>query len=394
MCEKINPSRLCFINKKVYFCTEFLIMHMKKIFILAWLILVWGNVSAQHGHEPDKSGEHTEKQEEGFDTGKLVAHHLSDSHDYLFELPFIHKTIHLPVILWTDKGLSVFSSKAFQGDNEGRVVVTDDKGNKFVRIHEVIYYADKVGGHDHPSVFDFDSRPLDFSITRNVVAIFFVFVLLFVVLYYTVKGYNNPKKLPKGLASFLEPIIIFIRDDVAIPNIGKDKYEKYMPYLLTVFFFILFSNLIGLIPFAPFGHNITGNILVTFVLATFTFIITTLSGNKHYWKHILAPDVPKALWPIMVPIEILGMFTKPFALMVRLFANILAGHTIIISLVALIFIFGSLAVSPVSAFFVIFMSFIELMVAFIQAYIFTILSALFIGLAVEEHEEHAHETSH
>ncbi len=369
--------------------------HFFSVLVILLITVFSPGVRAQEHEEGKQSGNTAHAgHQETFDTGELVAHHTSDSHDYVIELPFFHTTLHLPVILWTDKGLSVFSSARFQGDNSGKVVVTDDKGNRFVRIHEVIYYADKVKEHEHPSVFDFHARPLDFSITRNVLGIFMVFVLLFIVLYYTLKGYNNPRKLPKGLAGFIEPIVIFIRDEVAIPNIGKDKYEKYMPYLLTVFFFILFSNLIGLIPFAPFGHNITGNILVTFVLAIFTFIITTVSGNKHYWKHILAPDVPKILWIIMVPIEILGMFTKPFALMVRLFANILAGHTIMISLVALIFIFGSIAVSPVSAFFVVFMSFIELMVAFIQAYIFTILSALFIGMAVEEHDEHAHETAH
>jgi F-type H+-transporting ATPase subunit a len=333
------------------------------------------------GHEPGKGGE-----KEKFDVGEMVAHHLSDTHDYVLELPFIHKEIHLPVILWTDKGLSIFSSSEFRGDNDGKVVVTDGKGNKFVRIHEVIYYADKV--HEgHPGVLDFDSRPLDFSITRNVIAILFVFVLLFLVLYYTRKAYENPKKLPKGIAGFIEPIILFIRDDVAIPNIGEKYYEKYMPYLLTVFFFILFSNLIGLIPFAPFGHNITGNIMVTFVLAVFTFILTTFSGRKHYWQEIFTPHTPKLLWPIMIPIEISGMFIKPFALMVRLFANIFAGHTIMLSLVALIFLFGTVAVSPVSGLFIVFMSFIELLVAFLQAYIFTVLSALFIGLAVGDHEE-------
>ncbi len=368
-------------------------------YLLAAFLLVSFKAISQHhetaGQHAEKSEHQTENTEhdEGFDVGELVSHHLADSHDYQFELPFLHKTIHLPVILWTNKGLSVFPSSKFKGDNQGKVIVTDDKGNKYVRLHEVIYYADKLGEHEHPSAFDFDKRPLNFSVTKNVTGIFFSFILLFLVMYLTAKVYQNPKKLPKGIAGFVEPIIIFIRDDVAIPNIGKAKYEKYMPYLLTVFFFILFSNLIGLIPFSPFGYNLTGNIYITFVLAIFTFIITTLSGNKHYWKHILTPDVPKLLWPIMIPIEILSMFTKPFALMVRLFANILAGHTIMISLVALIFIGGTLMVAPVSGFFVIFMSFIELMVAFIQAYIFTILSALFIGLAIEEHG-HEHEAKH
>ncbi len=371
---------------------------LTKLFILFLFLSLNTGYAQESAHE--KANEHEvktdtkEAKHEGFDVGELVAHHLADSHDYIFELPFIHKTIHLPIILWTNKGLSIFSSARFKSDNSGKVVVTDNKGNKFKKIHEVIYYADKVGSHDHPGAFDFDKRPLNFSITKNVLGILLSFILLFIIMHYTAKIYTNPKKLPKGIAGFVEPIIIFIRDDVAIPNIGKAKYEKYMPYLLTVFFFILFSNLIGLIPFSPFGFNLTGNIYVTFVLAIFTFIITTISGNKHYWKHIFAPDVPKALWPIMIPIEILSMFTKPFALMVRLFANILAGHTIMISLVALIFIGGTLMVAPVSGFFVIFMSFIELMVAFIQAYIFTILSALFIGLAIEDHEhEHAEQVA-
>jgi len=375
---------------------------MHKIFrsLLLVVLLIGFKAFSQHEtthentNQPMEHAEtHGEAGKEDFDVGELVAHHLSDSHDYRFELPFIHKTFHLPVILWTDKGLSIFPSSKFKGDNSGKVVVTDDKGNKFVRINEVIYYADKIGEHEQPSAFDYSKRPLNFSITKNVIGILTSFTLLFLIMYTTAKVYRNPKKLPKGTAAFVEPVIIFIRDEVAIPNIGKDKYEKYMPYLLTVFFFILISNLIGLIPFSPFGYNLTGNIYITFVLATFTFIITTLSGNKYYWKHIFTPDVPKALWPIMIPIEILSMFTKPFALMVRLFANILAGHTIIISLVSLIFIAGTLLVAPVSGFFVIFMSFIELMVAFIQAYIFTILSALFIGLAVEDHDEE-HEVAH
>ncbi len=366
-----------------------------RVFVL--LVLFSGPFSrAQEGHSGHAeaaTGEAGHAGHEKVDAGEIVAHHTGDSHEYLVEIPFLlHKTIHLPVILWTGKGLSIFSSARFKGDNEGKVVVTDDKGNRFVRIHEVIYYADKVKPGDKVSALDFDKRPLDFSFTRNALAILIVFGLLFLVLYYTVKGYRNPKKLPKGMAGFIEPIVLFIRDDVAIPNLGKDKYEKFMPYLLTVFFFILFSNLVGLIPFAPFGHNLTGNILVTFVLAVFTFILTTINGNKHYWKEIFTPEVPKALWPIMVPIEILSMFTKPFALMVRLFANILAGHTIMISLVALIFILGTVYVSPVSGFFIIFMSFIELLVAFIQAYIFTILSALFIGLAIQEHEHGEHHT--
>ena len=192
---------------------------------------------------------------------------------------------------------------------------------------------------------------------------------------------------PKGIQSFLEPIILFVRDDIAISNIGKHKYEKFMPYLLTVFFFILINNLMGLVPFPPpFGANVTGNIAVTFVLAVFTFLITQFSANKNYWRHVFAtPGVPIWLLPVMIPVELIGIISKPFALMIRLFANITAGHIIVLSLVCLIFIFKSLGVAPVSILFVIFMDCLELLVAFLQAYVFTLLSALFISLAVEEH---------
>ncbi len=368
-----------------------------KFLFVFWFITVPVGIYAQHGHEGGEQAQEGNHGKEGFDTAELVAHHTSDSHDYLFELPFFHKTIHLPVILWTDNGLSVFSSARFQGDNEGKVVVTDDKGNRFVRIHEIIYYADKIKDKDkrHLPLMDYKIRPLDFSITRNVLAIFFVFLLLLITLYYARKAYENPKRLPKGVAAVLEPIILFIRDDIAKENIGKN-YEKYMPYLLTVFFFILYSNLIGLIPFAPFGHNLTGNILITFVLAAIALVVILASSNKHYWKHIFTPPVPKPIWIVMVPVEIAGIFIKPFALMVRLFANILAGHTMMISLVALIFIFESAKWGIVSGIFVVFMSFIELLVAFLQAYIFTVLTAVFIGLAMEEDhgEEHAGEAAH
>ena len=190
------------------------------------------------------------------------------------------------------------------------------------------------------------------------------------------------------MQSFLEPVILFIRDDIAVPNIGEHKYERYMPYLLSVFFFILLNNIFGLIPFPPpFGANVTGNVGITFVLALCTFLITQFSGNKAYWRHVFAaPGVPVWLLPIMIPVELIGLISKPFALMIRLFANITAGHIIVLSLICLIFIFDTLWVAPVSIVFVIFMDCIELLVAFLQAYIFTLLSSLFIGMATaEEH---------
>jgi F-type H+-transporting ATPase subunit a len=188
------------------------------------------------------------------------------------------------------------------------------------------------------------------------------------------------------MQGFIEPLIVFIEEDVAIPNIGEGKHVRFMPYLLTIFFFILLNNLMGLIPFFPFGANVTGNIGLTMVLALFTFFITQFNGNKGHWRHVFAtPGVPIPLLIIMIPVEVIGLFTKPFALMIRLFANITAGHIIVLSLVSMIFIFKSVFVAAPSMVMVLFMDCIELLVAFLQAYIFTMLSALFIGMAMPEH---------
>jgi F-type H+-transporting ATPase subunit a len=197
------------------------------------------------------------------------------------------------------------------------------------------------------------------------------------------------------LQSFVEPVILFIRDEVARPSIGEKKYEPFMPYLLTVFFFIWINNMLGLIPIPPGGANLTGNIAVTMVLALFTLVITTTSSNRNYWKHIFnTPGVPtwlKVPVPLMPFIELIGMFTKPFVLMVRLFANITAGHIIMLGFLSLIYLFADIShmigygVSVLSIAFMVFMTFLELLVAFIQAYVFTFLSALYFGLAVEDH---------
>jgi len=238
-------------------------------------------------------------------------------------------------------------------------------------------------------------RPaLDLSITKNVFAIFISVAALLWVFLSVAKAYKRRGGMaPSGLQSWMEPVILFIRDDIARPAIGH-KYNAYMPYLLTLFFFILVNNLMGLIPFFPFGANVTGNIAVTMVLALFTFAITTFSSTKAYWAHIInMPGVPwwlKFPLPLMPLVEILGVFIKPFVLMIRLFANITAGHIIILGFFSLIFLFGEMntamayGVSVLSVLFNIFMSFLELLVAFIQAYVFTLLSALYFGMAVEE----------
>lgn len=331
-------------------------------------------------------------QEKELDIVEMIMHHISDSHEFhITDVDGHAISFPLPVILWTDNGLVTFMSSEFHHDNEGKVAV-ERKGQKFVRYHEEIYYANAEGG----VTFDdkkhaTNSRPLNFSITKNVFSLMVVSFLLLIIFIPMANSYKKNQKAPKGVAGFLEPIVLFVRDDIAIPQIGEKKYARYMPYLLTIFFLIWFGNLFGLIPFFPFSGTLTNDILFTGFLATITFLITLFSSNKNYWKHIFAtPGVPFWLAPIMIPVEMLGMFTKPFALMVRLFANITAGHIIILSLISLIFVFGTAWISPVSILFALFINVLELLVAVLQAYVFTLLSALFIGGAVEEHHSEHH----
>lgn len=328
--------------------------------------------------------------EETFNIKDFIFHHIADAHEFTFwGEGESWKGLYLPVILWTENGLVSFSAKAFQLDAEAEVVV-EKKGLRFTRYHGKIYYASETADNGHYVRYDDEGsvanvRPLDFSITKNVFTILLSVVVLLWIFLSVAKSYRKREGMaPKGLQSFIEPIIIFVRDDIAKPNLGH-KYEPYMPYLLTVFFFIWFNNMLGLVPFFPGSANVTGNIAVTAVLATITFLIITFKGNKYYWSHIFNPPVPWWLKPLMIPVEIFGMFTKPAALAIRLFANITAGHILVLSLICLIFIFNSMAVATVSVPFAVFIGLIELLVAFIQAFIFTILSALFIGMAIEEH---------
>ena len=322
-----------------------------------------------------------EKSEEKFDASTFILEHIADSHEWhiLTKKNGESVAIYLPVILYSkEKGLDAFSSKKLAHGHVYNGYKLEEEGD----LQGKIVFVNEAG------VVDEENLPLDFSMTKAVIgmlaaALIGLWLFLSLSRSYKKTGISHPK----GIQRFLEPVILFVRDDIAIPNIGEHKYEKYMPYLLSVFFFILINNLMGLVPFPPpFGANVTGNIAITFVLAFFTFIITQLSGNRQYWRHIFAtPGVPLWLLPVMIPVEIIGIFSKPFALMIRLFANITAGHIIVLSLIALIFIFNSLALAPVSILFVIFMDFLELLVAFLQAYIFTLLSALFISLAAPEH---------
>jgi F-type H+-transporting ATPase subunit a len=343
-----------------------------------FFILLMGTTNSAFGQE-DKEKTATEGK---FDASTFILDHIADSHEWhiLTWKNGENVAIYLPVILYSkEKGLDIFSSKKLADGKEYKGYKIEEEGD----LKGKIVTVNKEGTPDEKNL------PLDFSMTKTVIgmlsaALIGLFLFLSLARSYKKSGISHPK----GIQSFLEPVILFVRDDIAIPNLGTDKYERYMPYLLSAFFFILINNLMGLIPFPPpFGANVTGNIALTFVLAACTFLITQFSGNKTYWKHIFfAPGVPFWLLPIMIPVEIIGLFSKPFALMIRLFANITAGHIIVLSLICLIFIFDSLAVAPVSIFFVIFMDFLELLVAFLQAYIFTLLSALFISMAVpEEH---------
>lgn len=333
------------------------------------------------GYSAPEQEEHSGGQaEEEFDASSFILDHISDAHEWhiLTKKNGESVAIYLPVILYSKgSGLHVFSSKKLAHGHEYNGFRLEEEGELKGRIVKV-----KSDG-----TVDLESMPLDFSITKTVLgmmaaALIGLWLFLALARSYKKTGISHPK----GIQGFLEPIVLFVRDDIAIPNIGEKKAHKFMPYLLSVFIFILINNLMGLIPFPPpFGANVTGNIAITMTLAVFTFFMIQLNGNKTYWKHIFAaPGVPFWLLPIMIPVEIIGMVSKPFALMVRLFANITAGHIIVLSLVALIFIFDSLAVAPVSILFVIFMDCLELLVAFLQAYVFTLLSALFIGMAVEE----------
>ena len=338
-------------------------------------------------------------EEEEFNPGEYIMGHITDEHGWhITTFNDHHISIPLPIILFDNGQLVCFSSSKFHHGHQAY------KGYALGFTEETDGSIVKLGGNyaEYTGEIDFSTMPaidhvckFDISITKNVCALLISIALLCWIFLSVAKKYKDgPLKAPKGMQSLLEPLILFIRDDVAIPSIGEDKYQKYFPYLLTLFFFILVNNLMGLIPIFPGGANLTGNIAVTAVLAIITFFITNISGSKHYWKDIFnAPGVPwwlKIPIPLMPMVEFIGVFTKPFVLMIRLFANITAGHIIVLGFIGLIFIFGTMspaigyAVSPVSIFFYLFMGLLELLVAFIQAFVFTLLSAIYIGMAIEE----------
>jgi F-type H+-transporting ATPase subunit a len=336
----------------------------------------------------DKSSEVDDRIDTPDEINAYIRHHLQDSHDFVLYTNGAtgkHVGFPLPVIL-LDGGFKIFSSSKF---HHGESVAEVD-GNFYMLHHGRVYKTNAEGeldmdeaGHAH------NPTPLDLSITKSVLGMIVVGLMLILGFVSLARSYKK-SPVPTGVGRVLEPLVIYVRDEIAIPNIGEKQHRKFMGFLLTAFFYIWVSNLLGL---TPLGFNITGQIAVTACLAIFTFAITQFSGNKHYWGHIFwMPGIPVIMKILLIPVEILGMFTKPFALLIRLFANMTAGHFVVMSLIALMITmkgeFGVVASTGMAFFLAFFISIIELLVAFLQAYIFTILSSLFIGMAVADHEHH------
>lgn len=332
--------------------------------------------TATHQEEGANSHAAGQTTEEKFNAAEVIIEHIKDGHEFHFAtIGHTHVTIPLPVIIYSpQRGLDAFLSSRFEHGHAAY--------HGYKLEHGKVIAVDEQGRHDE------SVKVFDLSLTRNVVQMIIALALLVWIMTSIAKRYargQGVRTAPTGLQNAIEPVITFVRDEVARPNLGK-KYEKYLPYLLTVFFFILINNLFGLLPGSA---NVTGNIAFTVVLGVISFIVILFSTNKHYWGHIVWPPVPLFVKIILIPVEILSVFTKPFALIVRLFANMVAGHIIILSFISLIFIFGVMnkgigwGFSPVSILFTVFIYFIEILVAFIQAFIFTNLTAVFVGQAFE-----------
>ena len=358
----------------------------KYLFLLAFLVCAqgYGNTAESDSTEQGKDIK--------TEIDAYIQHHLKDAHDFtLFSYTDSagekhHVGFPLPVIIW-DNGLKVFSSSKFHhGETVAQV------GDSHYRLyHSKIYKTDAAGtiNYDeahHPT----NVKPLDLSITKSVIMIIITGLLMFWLFRSLARSYGRNDGIATGFGRFFEPIIIYIRDDIARSNIGEKRYQKYMPFLLTIFFFIWFLNMFGM---TPFGVNVTGNIAITTALAILTFLITNFTGTKDYWKHLFDPLGDSMPWYgkillyiILIPIEILGLFIKPFSLLIRLYANMQAGHIVIMSLIGLMFIFKNWIGSPLSFGLAFAISLIEILVALLQAYIFTMLSALYFGFASEEHE--------
>jgi F-type H+-transporting ATPase subunit a len=330
----------------------------KSVFLIPFLIVLASVFSPVFASDAE-----VHEETEPFNASEVILHHVMDDHQWHFADWLV---LPLPIIVYSEeKGLDIFSSSHFYDH------------------HTIVEYNGYKLEHNHIYLADSGKAVFDLSITKNVAMLLINASLLLFVFLSVAKGFkNNRGKAPKGLQSFFEPVILFVRDEIVKPNMGH-HYEKFMPYMLTLFFFILFGNLLGLLPGAG---NLTGNIAVTMTLAVFTFLLTNLNGNKGYWGHIFwTPGVPLPLRIVILPVEIIGIFTKPFSLMIRLFVAITAGHIVLLSLICLTFIFGSIWVGLGSSLIVLFINLIELLVAGIQAYVFTMFTSMYIGMAIEDH---------
>ena len=323
------------------------------------------------------------KEAGSFNVTETILEHIKDDHSWHL---WGHTSISLPVILYTQQGFDVFSSEKLVDEHYEPVVYKGKFDYKLVEGKTKIVNA--AGEVDVAA----SKKLWDFSITKNVASLFISVIVLLLVILSAAGAYKKTgvTSAPKGLQSFMEPIVLFVRDEIALPNIGAKRYAKYMPFLLTIFFLILTNNFLGLIPLFPGGANVSGNIAFTMTLAVCVFIVVNLSSNKNYWEHIFwMPGMHWSMKLFLAPIELIGVFNKPISLMIRLFANITAGHILVLSLVCLIFIFKTVYAAAVAVPFVIFIFLIELLVAFLQAYIFTMLTAMYIGMASEEaHHDH------
>ena len=358
--------------------------------------------SQDSDHSDSDHNEHTTShQNDAVDTKEeiksYIMHHLEDTYHFgIWDKAGI--SFPLPVILF-DEGLHVFSSNKFADDHGHHEGIAESNGKYYKIDHAKIYRTDAEGtitydSHHHAT----NVKPFDFSITKNVMMIIITGLLMFLLFRSLGKSYAANGGISKGVGRFMEPIVLYVRDDIARPNIGEKKYKKYLPFLLTIFFFVWFLNIFGL---TPLGVNVTGNIAVTFALALLVFLFTNFTGTKDYWMHLFDPlgnAMPwygkAVLYIILIPIEILGIFIKPFSLMIRLYANMQAGHIVLMSLVGLIYIFGNMMGGSLSFLLAFAISLIEVLVALLQAYIFTMLAALYFGFAAEEHEHHDEAHAH
>ena len=365
-------------------------LRIKSLLVLSLSLFTLANLNPLLANETlaNQDSNITAHEAKAFNVTETILEHIKDDHSWHL---WGHTSISLPVILHSSKGFEVFSSAKLVDEHHEPIVF---KGNFDYKLMEgKLKIVNAEGAIDE----ELNKQLLDISITKNVASLFVSVLLILVIILSAANAYKKTgvTTAPKGIQSFMEPIVLFVRDELAIPNIGKKKYAKFMPFLLTIFFLILTNNFLGLIPFFPGGANVSGNIAFTMMLAVCVFIVVNLSANKNYWQHIFwMPGMHWSMKLFLAPIELIGVFTKPISLMIRLFANITAGHILVLSLICIIFIFKTVFASAIAIPFAVFIGMIELLVAFLQAYIFTMLTAMYIGMANEEHHHEQEEAAH